>query len=71
GAIIAGGTGLLDRPGIKSRIAIDLYERQNQPLLSLLQNDPTRPLITESLGSIGGINYGGLLSNEEIERLYR
>lgn len=71
GAVIAGGAGLLDRPGIKSRIAIDLYERQNQPLLSLLQNDPTRPLITESLGSIGGINYGGLLSNEEIERLYR
>lgn len=72
GAAAGVAAGVLDFPRVKSGLGILLDEYRNRPLQGLLDNQPTRPLITQGLSEIGDINYGqGLLPYSEIEKLYK
>ena len=75
GGDVGAGAGLLagifDAPRVKSRLGIAINEYRNKPISALLDNKPTRPLITNLLGTVGDINYDNtLVPFEKIKNLY-
>lgn len=71
GAGVGGALGILDMPRVKSGLGIAINEYRNNPISALLDNKPTRPVITNLLGTVGDINYDNtLLPFEEIKNLY-
>jgi superoxide dismutase len=72
GAAVGAGAGVLDFPGVKSRLGIAINEYINNPISGLLDNKVTRPIITNLLTETGEANYGqGMLPFEELAKLYK
>lgn len=71
GAGVGGALGILDMPRVKSGLGIAINEYRNNPISALLDNKPTRPIITNLLGTVGDANYDNtLLPFEKIKNLY-
>ena len=55
-----------------AKLGIGVNEYRNKPISALLDNKPTRPLITNILGTVGDVNYDNdnLLPFRKLVKLY-